>query len=147
MAAHRNQVVVSHINLLLSGTGLGHVHFLWIRCRTARLATPLSHVCSTAWWAFSPFSFTFGGGLQVCLFYVVPFWKSQHSSSFWKSPRFLGIAEWLRWERPYEDHLVLPPRVFSFEAQCRCSKSTEKWGCKTVMIAAYLTTPPVFPVG
>lgn len=122
-----------------------HGHVPRIHCRTARLAASLSHVCSTAWWVFSASSFSSGGGLQACLLYMVPFWKSQlfffvfenHSVS-WAVPLQHSIAEWLRWQRPYEDHLILPPSVFSFKAQCRCSKSAEKWACKTVMTPAYL---------
>lgn len=96
------------------------------------------------WWGITGLPLLCGAFLKITTFFQ--FLKQNHPV-FQAVTLQHGIAEWLRWERPYEDHLVLPPHVFSFEAQCRCSKSTEKWGCRTVMIAAYLTTPPVFPVG
>lgn len=155
MATHGNQVMLSHTNLLLSSTGLepGMGTFHGFTAGQQGWQLP-SVVCSTAWWVFSAFSFSSSGGLQACLFYMVPFWKSKlfffsflRITVSWAVPLQPSIAEWLRWERPYEDHLILPSSVFSFKPQCRCSKSAEKWACKTVMIPAYLTTHPVFPVG
>lgn len=145
--------LLSHTNLLLSSTGLepGIGTFYGLTAGQQSWQFP-SVTC--AWWVFSSFSFTFCGGLQVCPFYMVLFWKSlffflifENHPIFWAVTLQHSIAEWLRWEGPYDDHLGLTPSVFSFKAQCRWSKSTEEWGCKTVMIPAYLTTHPVFSVG
>lgn len=150
MAAHGNQVVLSHINLLLSSTGLepGTCTFHGFTAGQQGWQLP-SVTCAVQydeWSQHFPLPLVEDYRLASsmwCLFENHIFFSSL------KITLFLGsdIAEWLRWERPYEGHLVLLPSVFSLKAQCRCSKSTEKWGCKAVLIPAYLTTHAVFPVG
>lgn len=153
MAAHGNQVVMFHINPLLSSTGLesGMCTFHGFTAGQQGWQLP-SVVCAVQHECSQQFPLPLVGDYRFassiwCLFENNNFFfLFENHSVFWAVTLQHSTAEQLRWEWPYEDHLVLLPAVFSFKAQCRCSKSTEKWGCKTVMIPAYLTSHPVFPV-